>query len=97
MKCLKIIFLLASIYITSACSSLPVDIEKADSYAFTDTAQTSLGILAAQITGSDTSNSYMSLIGEGTDAFLTRILLDDINLDSKTKTMLFAMDQHQNG
>jgi len=138
MNIFKIIFLLASFFTIMACSSLCADVEKTDSYAFTDTAQTSLGKIASQMGGNDTINSTMYLVGEGTDAFLTRmmllsrsersvdvqyfiwksdligkllmhqmiqaaergvrvrILLDDITLDSKTKAILFAMDQHQN-
>lgn len=120
-----------------ACSSLPTDFDSVDSHAYTDTAQTTLGKIAAQVTGDRPEDSTMYLVSEGTEAFLTRMvllsmaersvdvqyfiwksdligkllmhqmieaadrgvrirmLLDDATLDSKTKTILFAMDQHQ--
>ena len=138
MKCLHNILLIIAISVLSACSSLPTDFDGTDSYAYTDTAQTTLGKKAAEITGDDTSNSTMYLVAEGTDAFLTRMvllsfaersvdvqyfiwksdligkllmnkmveaaergvrirmLLDDLTLDSETKAIIFAMDQHQN-
>ncbi len=138
MKYLHNIFLIIAISILSACSSLPTDFDSTDSYAYTDTAQTTLGKKAAEITGDDISNSTMYLVSEGTDAFLTRMvllslaersvdvqyfiwksdligkllmnkmveaaergvrirmLLDDLTLDSETKAIIFAMDQHQN-
>jgi len=139
MNYLKNIIVLASIaIITTSCSSLPTDFDSVESYAYTDTAQTTLGKEAAQVTGGDTINSTMYLVAEGTDAFLTRVvllsmaersvdvqyfiwksdligkllmnrmieaaergvrvrmLLDDATLDSETKAIIFAMDQHQN-
>lgn len=138
MNYLNNFILLTCIAVTAACSSLPTDFDSIDSYAYTDTAQTTLGKEAAQVTGADASDSTMYLIGEGTDAFLTRMvllsmaersvdvqyfiwksdligkllmhkmieaaergvrvrmLLDDLTLDSETKAIIFAMDQHQN-
>ena len=134
----KKIILFAGIAVTTACSSLPTGFDSIESYAFTDTAQTTLGKKAAQVAADDLAHSTMYLLNEGTDAFLTRMvllsmaersvdvqyfiwkadlvgkllmhkmieaaergvrvrmLLDDITLDSETKVILFAMDQHQN-
>lgn len=138
MSFLKNITLLTSITVTSACSSLPTDFDSTDSYAYSDTSQTTLGKKAAKITDGDSSNSTMYLVSQGTEALLTRMallsmaersvdvqyfiwksdligklimnemmiatergvrvrmLLDDITLDSETKAILFAMDQHHN-
>ena len=135
---LKKLILLVGIAVTTACSSLPTGFDSIESYAFTDTAQTTLGKKAAQVAADDLAHSTMYLLNEGTDAFLTRMvllsmaersvdvqyfiwkadlvgkllmhqmieaaergvrvrmLLDDITLDSETKAILFAMDQHQN-
>ena len=130
--------LLVSFVMTTACSSLPTDFDSTESYAYTDTAQTELGKTAAEVTGDDAVNSTMYLISEGTEAFLTRMvllskaersvdvqyfiwksdligkllmhrmieaaergvrvrmLLDDATLDSETRAIIFAMDQHPN-
>jgi len=138
MSFIKNIILLANITVTSACSSLPTDFDSTDSYAYSDTSQTTLGKKAAKIIDGDSSNSTVYLVSEGTEALLTRIallsmaersvdvqyfiwksdligklimnemmnaaergvrvrmLLDDITLDSETKAILFAMDQHHN-
>jgi len=130
------IFYLSFAVLISACSMLPTDFEQVDSRAYTNTEQTWLGKTARNIQIDNTDHSAMYLIGEGTDAFLTRmallskaersvdvqyfiwkadiigkllmqkmievadkgvrvrLLLDDLNLNRKTKSMLFAMDQH---
>jgi putative cardiolipin synthase len=117
---------------------LPTDFERVNSHAYTKTEQTYLGQTASKLQANDTKNSTMYLIGEGTDAFLTRmallsvaersvdvqyfiwkadiigkllmhkmleiadkgvrvrLLLDDLTLDTKTKSILFAMDHHEN-
>ena len=127
---------LISLIVLASCSSLPTDFDSVESYAYTDTAKTTLGKEAAKVTAGDTHNSTMYLVSEGTEAFLTRMvllsmaersvdvqyfiwksdlvgklimhkmieaaergvrvrmLLDDITLDSETKDIIFAMDQH---
>jgi len=122
----------------SACSLLPTDFEQVESHAYTNTGQTWLGKTANNIQIDNAEYSAMFLIGEGTDAFLTRmallskaersvdvqyfifkadiigklllqkmlevadkgvrvrLLLDDLSLDSETKSILFAMDHHSN-
>ena len=137
MKYINNFLLAASVLLTTACSTLPKDFDSVDSYAYTDTTQTSLGKKASQASA-DTGDSTMYLIAEGTDAFLTRMillhmaersvdvqyfiwkadiigkllmhkmveaaergvrirmLLDDLTLDSETRDILFAMDQHEN-
>jgi putative cardiolipin synthase len=59
----------------TACASLPTDYVAKPSYAFTDTDETTLGVKAKTLLGEDTENSAINLIGEGTDAFLTRLIL----------------------
>lgn len=63
------------ILLTSACSMLPKDFERTDSFSYKDTEQTFLGRNASKLQSGDTVNSTMSLITEGTDAFLTRMAL----------------------
>lgn len=129
---------LVIILLVSACSMLPTNFEHIDSHAFTNTEKTLLGKMATKIQAGETENSTMYLIEEGTDAFLTRmvllsmaersvdvqyyiwksdiigkllmskmlevadrgvrvrLLLDDLSLDDKTKSILFAMDHHEN-
>ena len=72
---LSSIITLSLILLTSACSMLPTDFERTDSYSFGDTEQTFLGKNASKVQSGDTENSTMSLITEGTDAFLTRMAL----------------------
>ncbi|MCK4674814.1 MAG: hypothetical protein KAT61_02785 [Gammaproteobacteria bacterium] len=61
--------------VTSACSTLPVDYADNPSYAFTDTAQTTLAEKAKQISAGNPDESTMYLVAEGTEAFLTRMAL----------------------
>jgi putative cardiolipin synthase len=138
MKIIIKLLLLISLIVLVSCSSLPTDFDSVESYAYTDTAKTTLGKEAVKATGGDTHNSTMYLISEGTEAFLTRMvllsmaersvdvqyfiwksdligkllmhkmieaaergvrvrmLLDDATLDSETKDIIFAMDQHPN-
>lgn len=63
------------ILLTSACSMLPTDFERTDSYSFTDTDHTYLGKNASKLQSEDPKNSTMSLLTEGTDAFLSRMVL----------------------
>ncbi len=72
---LKQALVIALVCLLSACSMLPTDFEREDSHAFTDTAQTRLGLLAKQMQSKNPEHSSMFLIGEGTGAFLTRMAL----------------------
>jgi putative cardiolipin synthase len=64
------------IVMSAGCSSLPKDFDSVESYSYTDTAQTTLGIEAARATeGNEPGHSTMHLISEGTDAFLMRMVL----------------------
>lgn len=71
----KNIILLVSIAVMAACSSLPTDFDSIESHAYTNTGQTTLGKLATQVAGDDSVNSTIYLISEGTEAFLTRMML----------------------
>ena len=137
MRLVKMSTLYLSLTLLTACSLLPANFEQVDSYAYSDTKQTWLGKKASHIQADNIEHSTMYLIGEGIDAFLTRmallskaersvdvqyfiwksdiigkllmhkmlevadngvrvrLLLDDLNLDSDTKAILFAMDHHE--
>ena len=76
MNYLKNIFLLAGIVVTTACSSLPTDFDSTESFAYTDTAQSTLGKKSAQVRSEESDDtSTMLLLSEGTDAFLARMAL----------------------
>jgi putative cardiolipin synthase len=136
-RLLKFISLYFSLLFLSACSLLPSNFEQVESHAYTDTQKTWLGKAASNLQADNVDHSTMYLIGEGTDAFLTRmallskaersvdvqyfiwksdiigkllmqrmlevadngvrvrILLDDLTLDSETKSLLFAIDHHK--
>lgn len=66
-------FILVSLL--SACSMLPTNFEREQSSAYTDTSQTRLGKTASLFKTEHADYSSMYLIGEGTDAFLTRMAL----------------------
>ncbi len=137
MRFFTTLFLCISLSFLSACSLLPTGFEQVESHAYTDTEQTLLGETASHLQADNADHSTMYLIGEGTDAFLTRmallskaersvdvqyfiwkadiigkllmhkmlevadkgvrvrLLLDDLNLDSETKAILFTMDHHE--
>ncbi len=59
-----------------SCASLPGGFVAEPSYAITDTHKTTLGVKAKELLGDDTTDkSALTLIEEGTDAFLTRMFL----------------------
>lgn len=72
---LRRFFLLIGFFTISACSMLPTNFEREDSYAYKNTEQTTLGGNAAKILANNNQQSAMYLIEEGTDAFLTRMAL----------------------
>lgn len=75
LKIRSYLYLLMPLLLITACSSLPTDIEKKPSYAFTDTKNTWLGKSARNVDHGHAENSSVYLISEGTDAFLTRMAL----------------------
>jgi len=67
--------LLCSILVISSCASLPTTFEKTPTRAFTDTENTELGKSAAEMLVGLTDQSRVSLINEGTDAFVARMAI----------------------
>ncbi len=72
---LKLIFIMLSVVVLVSCASLPSDFVAEPSYAITDTSETTLGVKAKKTLGNRPDQSALTLINEGTDAFLTRMLL----------------------
>lgn len=67
------ILLIISVMLISACTSLPSDYKRAPSWALTDTSDTVLGKRAAEIQSEFPDGSYMYLMNEGIDAFVSRM------------------------
>ena len=73
--CLRLIFLLAIPFITFACSTLPENVERPNSYAFTDTDDTRLGRVVEDEKADHPGKSGFRLLASGLDAFVARAVL----------------------
>jgi putative cardiolipin synthase len=72
---LKNILFIVLISFLSACSSLPENFTKEESYVLSDTSHSALGQKAAVLLGEETKTSQMYLLNEGLDAFFSRMFL----------------------
>ncbi len=73
--CLRLIFLLAILLITFACSTLPENVERLGSYAFMDTEDTRLGRVIDNEKADHPGKSGFRLLASGLDAFVARAVL----------------------
>jgi putative cardiolipin synthase len=60
---------------TGGCATLPVDFERPESYAFTDTENTAFGRARAEERAAHPGESGFRLLGNGLDAFVARAVL----------------------
>ena len=76
-KLFKTVNLLAalSLFLISGCATLPKDFERPESYAYTDTANTSFGKAVSDKAAAHPGKSGFHLLGNGLDAFVARALL----------------------
>ena len=76
-KLFKTVNLLAalSLFLISGCATLPKDFERPESYAYTDTANTSFGKAISGKAAEHPGKSGFRLLGNGLDAFVSRALL----------------------
>lgn len=70
-KCIVLVVLSA----LSGCATLPENINRVESHAYTDTQNTRLGRIVKDNAGNHTGKSGFRLLGRGIDAFLARAVL----------------------
>ena len=75
MNNLHVLFVVFTVSVLTACSSLPSDHDAKPTYAIKDTAHTALGKEAAEFLAGDSDTSVNLLLNHGTDAFYERMAL----------------------
>lgn len=73
MRAGKRLMLAAAVLLLAACSSLPTDVQRPESYALRDTATTELGKQAGPLTAANTGKSGFHVLNDGVEAFATRL------------------------
>lgn len=72
------LILLLWVLMCSSCATLPKDFERPQSYAFTDTKNTTLGRALSAERAANPGKSGFHLLGNGLDAFAARAILADL-------------------
>jgi cardiolipin synthase C len=70
-----VLMTMLGVFLINGCATLPKDFYKPPSYAFTDTASTTLGIASLDKMKAHPGQSGFLLLGNGLDAFVARALL----------------------
>ena len=73
--CIRLIFLMTTLLIPVACSTLPENVERPESYAITDTKNTRLGRVIYDEKKAHPGQSGFRLLASGLDAFVARAVL----------------------
>jgi len=76
MRCLRMVLLVAAAaMLLEGCATLPQNVNRPESHAFTDTGDTLLGRRFAAIGSSHPGESAFHVLGDGLDAFVARAVL----------------------